>query len=348
MGPLFARTGVQNPSQRGVTSMAKLVTIFGGSGFLGRHTVRAFARAAINAGYRMRVVTRTPNLAHYLPPMGQVGQIQLFKGNVTDAASVVAAVRGADIVVNLVGILNESGKQNFDSIQSEAPGTIARAARDAGVASLIHVSAIGADATSDSAYARSKAEGEAAVRDAFPAAVILRPSLLFGQEDKFFNRFAALARLLPVLPLIGGGKTQFQPVFAGDVAKAIVTCTADETTAGKTYELGGPGIYTFKELMQLILRETGRARLLLPVPFALAKLKAVFLQMLPGKLLTVDQVRQLAHDNVVQSGAPGLAELGIIPESVEAIVPAYLWRFRREGQYQPMVSDKINAAPETR
>jgi NADH dehydrogenase len=328
--------------------MAKLVTIFGGSGFLGRHTVRAFARAASNAGYRMRVVTRSPNLCHYLPPMGQVGQIQLFKGNVTDAASVAAAVRGADIVVNLVGILSESGKQNFDAIQSEAPGTIARAARDAGVTSLIQVSAIGADALSDSHYARSKAEGEAAVRDAFPGAVILRPSLLFGPEDSFFNRFAALARLLPMLPLIGGGKTRFQPVFVGDVAKAIVTCTQDESAAGKTYELGGPGIYTFKELMQLILREIGRTRLLLPVPFALAKFQAMFLQILPGKLLTVDQVRQLARDNVVSPGALGLSDLGIVPQSVEAKVPTYLWRFRREGQYQPVISDKINAAPETR
>ena len=323
--------------------MASLVTVFGGSGFVGRHTVRALAKA----GYRIRVAVRHPNLGNFLPPMGSVGQIQIVKTNVEDADQIAAAVKGADIVVNLVGILYQSGHQRFEAIHAEATGTIATAAKSAGAHSFIQVSSIGADAESESAYARTKAEGEARVREAFPDAVILRPSIVFGPEDNFFNRFASLARMLPFLPLIGGGHTKFQPAYVSDVAAAVVKCAQDFATHGRVYELGGPSVYSFKELMELILRVTGRESLLVPVPFALAMLKATFLQMLPKPLLTRDQVKLLKYDNVVSNGALTFADLGIQPDSVEAILPSYLWRFRAEGQFGDFVADKIAAAPKS-
>ncbi len=322
--------------------MTKLVTVFGGSGFLGRHTVRALAKA----GYRVRVATRWPNRAQHLPPMGQVGQIQLFKCNVLEADQVAAAVARCDAVVNLVGILSAGGGQGFDDVHVDAAETIAKAARTAGAVSLVHVSSIGADAESESRYARSKAEGEARVRAAFPEAAILRPSIVFGPEDNFFNKFAAMARLLPGLPLIGGGKTKFQPVFVGDVAEAIAKCLADPATRGRTYELGGPNVYSFKELMEFVLEATGRngKRLLLPVPFPIASIQGAVLGILPKPLLTLDQVRMLKVDNVVGAGAAGLDALGIVPDSVGAVVPSYLWRFRPKGQYEA----EINAARESR
>jgi NADH dehydrogenase len=320
--------------------MTSLVTVFGGSGFLGRHTIRALAKA----GYRIRVGVRHPNLGNFLLPMGSVGQIQVVKTNIDDPDQVAAAVRGADIVVNLVGILYQSGHQRFEALHAEAAGTIAQAAKSAGAHSLVHVSSIGADKESESAYARTKAEGEARVRAAFPDATILRPSIVFGPEDNFFNRFALLARMLPFLPLIGGGTTKFQPVYVSDVAAAIVKGAQDPATRGHIYELGGPGIYSFKELMELILRETGRKNLLLPVPYWIAMAKATFLQLLPKPLLTRDQVKLLKYDNVVSSGALTLADLGIQPDSVEAILPSYLWRFRAEGQFEESTQDKIAAA----
>ncbi|MBS0278994.1 MAG: complex I NDUFA9 subunit family protein [Proteobacteria bacterium] len=321
--------------------MASLVTIFGGSGFIGRNAVRALAKA----GYRIRVAVRYPNLAHYLPPMGTVGQIQLMKCNVNDADQVARAMQGADAVVNLVGVLYSRGKQTFDALQAHAPGTIAMAAKAAGAKTFVQVSAIGADEDSESDYARTKAEGERAVREEFPAAAILRPSIVFGPEDAFFNKFASLARLLPFLPLIGGGQTKFQPVFVGDVADAIVTCVSDPATQGNTYELGGPGIYSFRDLMQFILRETGRSRPLLPVPFFLASLKAMFLQFLPTPPLTPDQVTLLKTDNVVSSGARTFKDLGIQPDSIEAIVPAYLYRFRPKGQFDEAVRERVTGSP---
>jgi len=326
--------------QHGCLMNKPLAVVFGGSGFLGRHTVRALARA----GYRLRIPTRWPNLAQYLSPMGHVGQIQLLKCNVLDQAQVAAAMEGADVVVNLVGILNQTGAQGFDEIHCEAAETIARAARAAGATTLVHVSAIGADAESDSRYARSKAKGEAEVRAAFPAATILRPSIVFGPEDSFFNKFAALARMLPGLPLIGGGTTKFQPVFVGDVAAAIMKCIADPATRGRTYELGGPNVYSFKDLMQTLLATIDRRRLLVPVPFVLAYAQAAVLGILPGKLLTIDQVRLLKRDNVVSPRALGFSDLGIVPDSVQAIVPSYLWRFRAKGQYEA----EINAARQSR
>ena len=311
-----------------------LVTVFGGSGFLGRHTVRALAKA----GWRIRVAVRYPHQAFFLPPAGHVGQIQIVKADVTDPDQVAAAVAGADAVVNLTGILFQRGHQTFDGVQGEGPGNIAEAARKAGVKTFVHISAIGADAEGESKYARSKAEGEARVRAAFPEAVILRPSIVFGPEDGFFNLFAGLARLSPILPLIGGGKTKFQPVFVGNVAAAIGVALDDVSTRGRTYELGGPNIYSFKEILEIILRAIDRKRLLVPIPFGLATFKAFFLQMMPKPLLTPDQVKSLKHDNV--AGVPGLAELGIVPTSVEAEVPAYLWRFRPKGQYQPLVANR--------
>lgn len=303
-----------------------LVTVFGGSGFLGRHTVRALARA----GWRIRVAVRHPNGAFFLRPLGSVGQIDLVKCDVSDPDAVARAIQGADAVVNLCGILFQSG-QTFEEVQADGAAHVAQAAAAAGVAALVHVSALGTDSQSDSEYAVTKAQGEDAVREAFPKAVILRPSIVFGPEDGFFNKFASLARFTPALPLIGGGHTRFQPVFVGDVAQAIVAGLGRQD--GRTYELGGPAVYTFKEVLQLILRETGRRRMLVPLPFGLAMIKAGFLQILPKPLLTVDQVRLLKKDNVVSPTASGLKDLGITPTSVEAVVPAYLWRFHPKGEY---------------
>jgi NADH dehydrogenase len=327
--------------------MASLVTIFGGSGFVGRYTVRAFAKA----GWRVRVAVRHPNLANYLLPMGHVGQIQIAKTNVASADAVASAVTGADVVVNLVGILSQrGGHQKFAELHADAAGEIAQAAKAAGAGSVIHLSAIGANEDSPSAYQRTKAQGEARVREAFAGAIVLRPSIVFGPEDKFFNRFAWLARMSPVLPLFGGGATKFQPVFVGDVADAILKCASDASTRGKTYELGGPTVYSFKELMALILRETGRERkrLLLPLPFFVGTLKSYFLQLLPDPLLTPDQMRMLKVDNVTREGALTLADLGITPDCTEAILPSYLWRFRPKGQYENFVAERVSGSPRVR
>jgi NADH dehydrogenase len=311
----------------------RLVTVFGGTGFLGRHTVRALAKA----GWRIKVAARRPARGFFLRPLGTVGQIDFVKCDVSDIESVAAAMTGADAVVNLCGILFQSG-QTFEDVQADGPANIGAAAAAAGVKTVVHVSAIGADSEGASEYALTKAEGETRLRETFPAATILRPSIVFGPEDGFFNKFAEMARFLPVLPLIGGGKTLFQPVFVGDVAAAIVKAVDGEAARGRTYELGGPTIYSFRQLMQVVLAETGRKRVLLPVPFGVAAVKAFFLQMLPNPLLTPDQIKLLRHDNVVAPGAPGLAELGIVPTTVEAEVPAYLWRYKPKGQYADLAN----------
>ena len=309
----------------------RLVTVFGGSGFIGRYVVKRLAAS----GARVRVAVRRVEDAKFLKPMGDVGQIVPFLANVRVPSSVRAAVEGADAVVNLVGILHESGAQKFSAVQAEAPGTIAEAARAVGVRRLVHVSAIGADPASPAAYARSKAEGEAAVRAAFPEATILRPSIVFGPEDGFFNRFANLARFLPALPLIGGGHTRFQPVYVGDVADAVMAALTRPEARGRVYELGGPATLSFAELLSYILEVTGRRRLLLPVPWPVARVQGALMGLLPGAPLTLDQVRMLERDNVVSEGAPGLAELGIRPVPVETVVPTYLTRYRRAGAFTP-------------
>ncbi len=319
------------------TNFDTLVTVFGGSGFLGRHVVRALA----NRNYLVRVAVRRPELAGHLQPLGRVGQIHAVQANVRFAQSIEAAVRDADIVVNLVGILFERGRQRFDAVQAEGAGTVAQAAHTAG-ARLVHVSAIGADENSGSDYARSKAAGERLVVAAQPEAIIMRPSIIFGPEDDFFNRFAALARIAPALPLPGGGHTRFQPVFAGDVADAIAKAVDGKVNPGLVYEVGGPDVRTFKELMEFTLATIGRRRLLLPVPFPVLKLQAAFLQFLPQPPLTPDQVELLKSDNVVAAAAREqgrtLEGLGIVPNSVASIVPDYLWRFRKTGQFHGRIA----------
>ena len=314
-----------------------LVTVFGGSGFLGRHVVRALA----NRNYLIRVAVRRPELTGYLQPLGRVGQIHAVQANVRFPQSIEAAVRDADVVINLVGILFERGRQRFDAVQAEGAGAVAQAANAAG-ARLIHVSAIGADENSVSDYARSKAVGERLVMAAQPQAIITRPSIVFGPEDDFFNRFAALARISPALPLPGGGHTRFQPVFAGDVAEAIARAVDGKVKSGTVYEFGGPDVLTFKELMEFTLATIERRRLLLPIPFAVMKLQAAFLQFLPEPPLTPDQVELLKSDNVVSTAAHEqgrtLEALGIIPNSVASIVPDYLWRFRKTGQFHGRIA----------
>jgi NADH dehydrogenase len=314
----------------------RLVTIFGGSGFVGRHAVRALARS----GYRIRAACRRPDLAGYLQPMGDVGQIQPVQANLRYPDSVRRAVEGADIVINAVGILASGGRQTFKAVHAEGAQTVAAAARAAGAEQLIHISAIGAAASSPASYARTKAAGEAAALAAFPGAIILRPSIVFGPEDQFFNRFAAMARISPVLPLIGGGRTRFQPVFVGDVGAAITAAAGGAGTPGTVYELGGPEVLTFRELIERTLSYAGRERGLISLPFWLAKLQALLTWPLPNSLrpITVDQVRLLQSDNVVSAEAAKegrtLAGLGIdVPQAISAVVPAYLERFKPKGQF---------------
>jgi NADH dehydrogenase len=301
----------------------EIVTVFGGAGFIGRHLVRRLAAR----GATVRVATRSPNTAGHLLPMGEVGQIVLARFG-EDEATIRSLVEGASAVVNLVGILFERRAGDFDRVHGALPGRIATAARAAGVRKFVHVSAIGADPASPSLYARSKAAGERAVREAFPEAVILRPSIVFGPGDGFFNRFAAMARLAPALPLVGGGGTRFQPVYVGDVADAIVAALERPDAAGRTFELGGPKVYSFAELLRYVLEITGRRRLLVPLPWGLARLQARILELLPTPPLTRDQVSLLERDNVVSPGAPGLAELGITPTPLETVVPTYLQAYR--------------------
>jgi NADH dehydrogenase len=319
--------------------MQELVTVFGGGGFVGRHTVRALAKQ----GHRVRVAVRRPHLIPELRVMGDVGQIELVQANIRNSDSVARALEGTTAVVNLVGVLYASGKQTFNAVQAEGPATIAALAARQGITRFVQMSAIGADPKSPASYGRTKAAGEMAARAAIPGATVLRPSIVFGPEDDFFNRFAAMAAVSPVLPLIGGGRTRFQPVYVGDVAAAVAAVLANPTLAGRTYELGGPTVYTFRQLLELILRETGRHSALLPVPWPVAALigtvgdiQSAVLPIPP--VLTSDQVRLLRSDNVVAAGSPGLAELGITGTPVESIVPSYLWRFRAGGQFAEAAS----------
>ena len=327
----------------GVLLMSKLVTIFGGSGFVGRNIARRMAKA----GWRVRVAVRRPNDAQFVRPYGVVGQVEPIQSNIRDDDSVRLAMRGADAVVNCVGILEETSKQGFDAVQHEGAARVARIAAELGVARLVHISAIGADPDSDSAYARSKAEGESAIRAAFPQAVILRPSIVFGPGDSFFNRFGAMARTSPVLPIVGAG-TRFQPVYVDDVAEAAERAVTDPSVSG-IYELGGPQVSTFRELMQEMLDVIGRRRLVLNMPFWVAGPMGSAFDIL-GKLtgglvsgpISRDQVRNLRYDNVVADDAQTLADLGITPVAPETVLPEYLWRFRRDGQYATMMKSAKN------
>jgi len=316
----------------GVYQGSELVTVFGGSGFVGRHVVRALARRA----YRVRVAVRRPERAFFLQPLGGVGQITAVRTNVRDRASVAAAVSGADGVINLVGILYESGRQRFDAVHAEGARTIAEEALKAGVARLAHVSAIGAAAKSDSAYFRSNAAGEEAVLATFPEATVHRPSIQFGPEDRFFNRFAGMAMLSPVIPVVGPN-TRFQPVYVGDVAEALVRSLEGKATPGTTYELGGPEVKTFRECLELMLAEIGRKRLILTLPFPLARVAGAILQHLPRRIITTDQVRQLRVDNVdspeTEAAGRTLRGLGIAPSTMSSVLPSYLWRFRPKGEF---------------
>lgn len=318
------------------------VTVFGGSGFLGRHVVRALARA----GFRIMAGCRRPDLANYLQPLGRVGQIQPVQANVRYPQSLAAALRHAEVAVNLVGVLTETGDQSFEAVHVSGARAMAKAAREAGVRRFVQVSAIGADPQSESLYARSKALAEDAVREVYPDAVILRPSVVFGPEDDFFNRFAAMARFSPALPLVGGGHTRFQPVFVGDVADVVALAAEGGARPGTVYELGGPGIKTFREIIDYILAVTQRRRALVPVPFgameapaaATETLSKLMLGLFPKTLLmTRDQLKLLAHDNVVSAEAVAegrtLQGLGNEPRAIETVVPSYLYRYRKHGQF---------------
>lgn len=323
--------------------MPKLVTIYGGSGFVGRHIARRMAQE----GWLVRVAVRRPNEAMFVKPYGAVGQVEPVLCNIRDDASVAAAMAGADAVVNCVGVLGEHRKNTFDAVQAEGAGRIARLAAEAGIETMVHVSAIGADADSDSGYAQSKAEGEAAVLAHMPNAMILRPSVVFGADDGFFNRFASMSRVGPVLPVVGA-ETKFQPVYVDDVAKAAVMGITGG--ASGVYELGGPDVATLRELMQTMLKVVHRRRLILNVPFWIARLmgfgfdmvQAVLMGLIENKVLTRDQVRLLRKDNVVSEGAKGFADFGITPTNMGAILPDYLWRFRPSGQYDAIKDSAKN------
>lgn len=320
------------------------VTVFGASGFIGRHVVQRLAAK----GLQIRAAARHPEDALFLKPMGDVGQITPVQANIRDAESVRAATAGADAVVNLVGILYARGRQTFEAVHADGAGAIAAAAAAAGVSRFVQVSALGADKASPSVYARTKAAGETAVREAFPGAVILRPSVVFGPQDEFFNRFADMACRVPVLPVFGcpmpglrdgridiygAGGTRFQPVYVGDVAEAVVRSLGEVGAAGGIYELGGPTVYSFLDLMRLILREIDRRRLIVPVPFWLAEFLAFFTEFLPVPPLTRDQVTLLKRDNVVTGDFPTLSDLGIEPTAAEAVLPSYLDIYRQGGRF---------------
>jgi uncharacterized protein YbjT (DUF2867 family) len=317
--------------------MQGLVTVFGGSGFVGAQVVRALARR----GLRLRVAVRNPGRGYRLRMLGDVGQIEVVQANIRNPASIARAMNGAQACVNLVGVLYEAGRQRFQSIHAMGARNLAQAAAAEGVQRFVQVSAIGADENSPSRYARTKAMGEAAVREIIPGAVVIRPSIVFGPEDDFFNRFGLMGSLSPALPLIGGGMTRFQPVFVGDVAGAVAGAILDPETQGRTFELGGPGIYTFKALMELIGSEIGRRPMLVPVPFPIASLIGLGGELVAGLIpppLTRDQVESLRTDNVVAAGSEGLAALGVQPTALEPILPTYLFRYRKGGQYAEAVA----------
>ena len=312
-----------------------VATVFGGSGFIGRYVVKRLT----HQGYVVRVAVRDPQSALFLKMSGAVGQVVPLYASIAEEATVARAVEDASVVVNLVGILAESGRATFQALHADGAERIARHAAAAGASRLVHVSAIGADPGSRSRYASSKAAGETAVRAAFPSATILRPSIVFGPEDAFFNRFAALAQFLPFMPVISGA-TRMQPVYVGDVADAVMASLQRQDAAGATYELGGPRVWTFREILAFILKETRRHRPLVALPMGLAQLQATVLERLPGQLLTRDQLVVLSRDNVVAEGMPGLSALGIGSTPVELVVPPYLKRFQPGGGRRPTIPEQ--------
>jgi uncharacterized protein YbjT (DUF2867 family) len=320
-------------------STRTVAAVFGGSGFIGRYVVNRL----VQRGYVVRVAVRDPEAALFLKPMGAVGQVVPLYASVANAATVQRAVEGADVVVNLVGILAERTNGDFDHIHAEGAGRIASLSASAGVSRLVHISAIGADPASPSLYGASKGRGEAAVREAFPRATVLRPSLVFGMEDQFFNRFGALAQILPFMPVIAGD-ARMQPVYVGDVADAVSAAVDRADAPGAVYELGGPKVWSFREILAYILQETHRRRRLVDIPMGLARLQARILERVPGKPLTRDQLLLLARDNVVTAGMPGLPELGIVPTPVELIVPRYLRRFRPGGGKRELFPERVKGA----
>ncbi|MEM9146249.1 MAG: complex I NDUFA9 subunit family protein [Pseudomonadota bacterium] len=313
---------------------APIAAIVGGSGFVGRYIAQALARE----GWRVRVGCRRPHEAHFVRPYGVVGQVEPVQCNIRDDASIARLVDGAEAVINCVGILFESGPNKFDSVQAEGAGRVARLAAEAGARTMVHISAIGADAHSPADYARTKAAGEAAVQAAFPTAVILRPSIVFGTEDQFFNRFAKMARLSPMVPVVGGS-TRFQPVWVQDVAEAAARSAMGKAEPG-VYELGGPNVYTFRALIELMLRVIRRRRLIVDIPFFAARIQGMILGLLPNPPITTDQVRLLESDNVVSEGALGFEALGIVPEAPEGIIESYLYPYRPYGQYAALTESR--------
>jgi len=307
----------------------KIIAIFGAGGFLGKHLMRELTKL----DYRVKVATRNPYLKGYLKPLGSPGQIELFKTNIFDQESVKQVLKNCDLAINLVGILYETRKQKFNQIHSQFPHLLSNLCNELGTKNLIHVSALGVRERHTSQYMQSKLQGEKNIQDNFKPSVILRPSVVFGPEDKFFNTFASIAQFSPVLPLIGGGKTKFVPIYVGDVAKAVVKTLDLNNSEPEIYELGGPKNYSFKELMEILLIEIKKKRFLIPIPFGMAKFQSYFLQMMSNPLLTPDQVEMLKHNNIVSGDYPTLKDLGVSGTPIHNILPKYIYRFRTGGQF---------------
>jgi len=307
----------------------KIIAIFGAGGFIGKHLIRNLTKL----DYRIKIATRNPYLKGYLKPLGNPGQVELFKTNIFNHEDVKSVLKNCDLVINLVGILFETRKQKFDHIHSHFPYLLSNLCNELGIKTLVHVSALGIKEKHVSKYAQSKFQGEKNIQEIFKPSVILRPSVLFGPEDKFFNTFASIAQFSPFLPLVGGGKTKFAPIYVGDVAKAIVKALELNNSEPKIYELGGPENYSFKELMEILLQEIKKKRLLIPIPFSFAKFQSYFLQMMPNPLLTPDQVELLKYNNIVSGDYPTLKDLGISGTPIQSILPKYIYRFRTGGQF---------------
>ena len=307
----------------------RIIAIFGAGGFLGKHLMRQLTKL----DYRVKVATRNPYLKGYLKPLGNPGQIELFKTNIFNLEDIKQVLKDCDFAINLVGILYETRKQKFDQVHSQFPHLLSNLCSEVGIKNLVHISALGVKERHTSLYMQSKLQGEKNIQNNFKPSVILRPSVVFGPEDKFFNTFASIAQFSPGLPLVGGGKTKFAPIYAGDVAKAIVKALELNNSGSKIYELGGPENYSFKELMEILLTEIKKKRFLIPIPFVAAKFQSYFLQMMPNPLLTPDQVELLKHNNIVSGDHPTLKDLGITGTPIQSILPKYIYRFRTGGQF---------------